>query len=88
MTFEQIMERAMALPAKDRLQLALAIFDSVEPPRGLSLDDPRALEEIKRRSALSDSGHAVLVNGEDAIRKLRELISTQPVEERVSEPVE
>jgi putative addiction module component (TIGR02574 family) len=41
---EELLEQAMLLPAREREDLAARLLDSVEPPRGLSIEDRAELE--------------------------------------------
>jgi len=44
----KLLEEAMRLPEDEREELAARLLDSLEPPRGISIDDK---DEIEKRAA-------------------------------------
>jgi len=54
-TSAALLQEAMRLPEDEREDLAAQLLDSLEPPRGISIDDR---SEIERRAAEARSGVA------------------------------
>jgi putative addiction module component (TIGR02574 family) len=68
--FEQLLERALQLPLHQRIELAEALFESVDD------EDPAALEsawaeEIKRRVEEVNSGDAELIPADVVFARAR-----------------
>ena len=54
---DEILKSALTLPEADRILLATELLDSVnEPMPGMSIDDPKLLDELKhRRDSMNSS---------------------------------
>ena len=49
---DEILKSALSLSEADRILLATELLDSVdEPMPGMSIDDPKLLDELKRRAS-------------------------------------
>ena len=68
---------ALSLPEEQRLHLATELLASIKPPGVMSVDDPRFLDEIRRRSEEIDRGEAETVSVDEALQSIREALRAQ-----------
>ncbi len=71
---QALAEEIAALPETERAELACWILQSLEAEPGVSQDeiDKAWEEEIDRRLADIDSGRAVCIDADEALRQLRQ----------------
>lgn len=69
-THDEVLKSALSLPEADRILLATELLGSVEEPMpGMSIDDPKLLEELKRRHESMDDS----ISAADLFNRLDEL---------------
>jgi putative addiction module component (TIGR02574 family) len=71
-TIDAISSQVFVLPAEQRMQLALALMESVETDNPASANEAWS-DEISRRIAAFDSGQTKAVPASEVFRKLREI---------------
>ena len=67
----KILEEALALPEEDRLYLAEALQESVEPIESQEEIDAAWRDELERRLKSIEDGTAVLLDGDEVMRELK-----------------
>jgi putative addiction module component (TIGR02574 family) len=68
MSYDEILERAMSLPVKERGALAEELMDSLEPE---DEDDPELTAIVERRLAEIESGAVKTIPAEDVHERLK-----------------
>jgi putative addiction module component (TIGR02574 family) len=68
MSYDEILEQAMALPMKKRGALAEQLIESLEPAEEL---DPELMATVERRLAEIDAGTAKMIPVEESIARAR-----------------
>jgi putative addiction module component len=72
-TWEQLAEQAMNLPSESRARLADRLVESLDIEELGSVDQLWATEAKRRRDEVR-TGSVKTVNGEDALRKVRDSV--------------
>jgi putative addiction module component (TIGR02574 family) len=67
----KILEGALTLPEEERLYLAEALKESVEPVESQEEVDAAWRDEIERRLKSIEDGTAVLLDGDEVMRELK-----------------
>ncbi len=70
-TWEQLAEQAMALPSESRARLADRLVESLDVDELRPIDRLWATEAKRRRDDVR-AGRVQTINGEDALRKVRD----------------
>jgi hypothetical protein len=72
-TADELLEQALHLPEEQRLRLANQLLDSVDEFSQTDDDElhPELRDELVRRLKTIDDGTAVLLDGDEVLRKLR-----------------
>jgi putative addiction module component (TIGR02574 family) len=75
MTFEELEAEVLKLPVENRTQLAKTLVLSLESEEEPDPEHERLwMEEIERRCREIDEGRAVLIPGEEVLRRLRAVL--------------
>ena len=69
--WEQLAEQAMALPSESRARLADRLVESLDVAELGAIDNLWVAEAIRRRDEIR-SGSVETIDGEDALRKVRD----------------
>ena len=69
--WEQLAEQAMALPSESRARLADRLVESLDVAELGAIDNLWVAEAIRRRDEVR-SGSVETIDGEDALRKVRD----------------
>jgi len=69
--WEQLAEQAMALPSESRARLADRLVESLDVAELGAIDNLWVTEAIRRRDEIR-SGSVEAIDGEDALRKVRD----------------
>ena len=69
--WEQLAEQAMALPSESRARLADRLVESLDVAELGAIDNLWVAEVIRRRDEIR-SGRVETIDGEDALRKVRD----------------
>ena len=69
--WEQLAEQAMALPSESRARLADRLVESLDVAELGAIDNLWVTEAIRRRDEIR-SGSVETIDGEDALRKVRD----------------
>ena len=70
-TWEHLAEQAMALPSESRARLADRLVESLDVAELGAIDNLWVAEAIRRRDEIR-SGSVETIDGEDALRKVRD----------------
>ena len=73
-TIEQLAKQAMALPTESRARLADLLVESLDAEE-LGRIDQMWIAEAKRRRDEVRAGHVKTIPGEEALRKVRKILS-------------
>jgi hypothetical protein len=72
--WEQLAEQAMALPSESRAKLADRLVESLDVAELGAIDNLWVAEAIRRRDEVR-SGSVETIDGEDALRKVRDSLT-------------